>query len=252
MPDNGFWTPWGPASTVDWCEPNYVVTVWVAEWWNSLSSLPIALLGVVAVVWSLRPPWRSMPRFAVAGLVLAVVGFGSAAFHATLLRVGQALDELPMVYAGLTYLYVVLARRSGAVVTEDEARRLFRIRAALVGFAVAFTGAYLFFERWFLFFVAAYAFLVATLVVRTAWLSYSAEGSWRHQRLFWVAAGSYVGGVGVLWIPEHVVLGCAHPAQALHLHAWFHLTSAVGSYAWLLWAAHDRTQLERAAASKGF
>ena len=244
MPKIGVWTGWAAPATVDWCEPNYVQTELVAEWYNCLSSLSIAALGVVSLVWSLRSPLRETSRFWVAAAVLTIVGFGSAAFHGTLLRVGQAMDELPMVYCGLAYIYIVLARKSG-VSPEPSLQRLTAWRTGLIAFALAFTAAYLFFDRWFVFFVAAYATLVAALVVRTGWISSRASPT--HRRLFLLSAGSYVGGVVLLWIPEHVLLPCDHPLQAFHLHAWFHLTSAIGSYAWLLWAAHDRASILPAA-----
>ncbi len=33
----GFWGP--RTASVDWCEPNYVHTFWIAEFWNTLSSV---------------------------------------------------------------------------------------------------------------------------------------------------------------------------------------------------------------------
>ena len=252
----GFWTDLSAPATVDWCEPNYVHSVLVAEWWNTLSSLPIASLGVVALAWSLGSPWRTMPRFTFASVVLVIVGLGSAAFHGTLLRIGQALDELPMVYAGLTFLFVILAREAGPHPRPELARRLAWARAGLFAFAIAFTAAYIFFERWFVFFIVAYAFLVAMVVIRTGALSLGGATPAQsvRRRLFLLSAGSYVGGVVLLWLPEHVLLPCDHPFQAFHLHAWFHLTSAIGSYAWLVWAAFDRADLDEAVegASAGF
>ncbi|MEL7368635.1 MAG: ceramidase domain-containing protein [Myxococcota bacterium] len=236
MDNEGVWTEVGAPATVDWCEPNYVHSVYVAEWYNSLSSLPIALMGAVALAWSLRAPWRRTGRFAFAATVLLIVGLGSTAFHATLLRVGQALDELPMVYAGLSFLYVLLARSH-----EPGDRRLVGLRIGLALFGLAFTAAYLFVTTWFWFFVAAYAGLVALLVLRTGWLSGRAGPM--HRRWFAWSAGAYVGGVCFLWVPEHVLLPCDHPVQSAMPHAWFHLTSAVGSYAWLMWAANDRATL---------
>ena len=35
----GFWGP--RTASVDWCEPNYVVSHYVAEWWNTLTSVSI-------------------------------------------------------------------------------------------------------------------------------------------------------------------------------------------------------------------
>lgn len=233
MPD-GFWSRFGAAASVDWCEPNYVHSAYVAEWYNTLSSVPIALLGLLCVVWARWPKFRRDPRFLLGGLAVLVVGVGSTAFHGTLLRSAQALDELPMIYSGLTFLYVVRWREDG----DPRRRRLWQV--GLLVYAAAFTVAYFVLPQYFTFFILTYAGAVTALVVWTARVSFWSASDPGRRRLFVVSAGSYVGGVFLLWIPEHVLLPCAHPAQALHLHAWFHLASAVGSYAWLLWAAYDR------------
>ena len=78
----GYWESMGAASAVDWCEPNYVVTLWVAEFWNTLSSLVIFAAGA----YGLSRCWRSRAdieaRFALCFIGLAAVGAGSTAFHA--------------------------------------------------------------------------------------------------------------------------------------------------------------------------
>lgn len=35
----GYWQSLGAAASVDWCEPNYVHSAYVAELWNTISSL---------------------------------------------------------------------------------------------------------------------------------------------------------------------------------------------------------------------
>ena len=45
----GFWIEHGAPSIVDWCEPNYVVSLYVAEWWNTLSSVP--MVGRTVGMW---------------------------------------------------------------------------------------------------------------------------------------------------------------------------------------------------------
>jgi len=230
----GFWQRFGAPASVDWCEPNYVHSLYVAEWYNTLSSIPIALLGLLALGWGLRGAIRKDPRFAFGGLIVAVVGLGSVAFHGTLLRLSQALDELPMIYSGLTFLYVVRWRRDGAA----SARRWWQV--GLLAYAAAFTVAYFVLPQYFIFFIITYAVAVTAIVVQSARISWGAEADPLRQRLLTLAAGAYVGGVALLWVPEHILLPCDHWIQGFQLHAWFHLTSAVGSYAWLVWAVYDR------------
>jgi hypothetical protein len=45
-PSNGWY--WGSVdANIDWCERNYEVTPYVAEFWNAISSIPIALCAAV-------------------------------------------------------------------------------------------------------------------------------------------------------------------------------------------------------------
>lgn len=234
MPPQGFWARLGPLASVDWCEPNYVHSPYVAEWYNTWSSVPIALFGLLCVLWARWPRFRADPRFLLGGFAVFVVGVGSTAFHGTLLRSAQALDELPMIYSGLAFLYIVRHR------IDAEARRRRYWQVGLLSYAAAFTVAYFALPAYFVFFIVSYAAAVTLLVLWTARVSFVTASDRPRRRLFLLSAGSYVGGVFLLWVPEHVLLPCDHPIQGLQLHAWFHLTSALGSYAWLLWAAYDR------------
>ena len=50
---DGYWGT--PTATADFCEPNYAHTRYIAEFLNALSSVPIALLGVVGEARMRRP-----------------------------------------------------------------------------------------------------------------------------------------------------------------------------------------------------
>ena len=101
--------------------------------------------------------------------------------------------------------------------------------------------------QYFVFFVGTYICLVATLVYRSA-VSATASKSKLQQALVGIAAGVYVGGFLLLWLPEHYFC-VRHPVNArptgtfverAQLHAWFHLTSTIGPYAWILFAQLER------------
>ena len=96
---------WGAVTaTVDWCERNYFVTEHVAELWNSLSSLFIVAAGVGAAVQAVRVGAET--RYVLIGAILAVVGLGSVAFHATLRQQDQSLDEIPMLWVAVLGAYI--------------------------------------------------------------------------------------------------------------------------------------------------
>lgn len=89
----GHWPP--PTSDFNWCEPDYAYTPWIAELWNTLTSL--LFLVEPALLWN---TCEALPVKLNLLLVVAI-GLGSAAFHATLQYEAQLLDELPMI------LYIV-------------------------------------------------------------------------------------------------------------------------------------------------
>ena len=98
---------WGPVTaTVDWCEENYAVSALVAEPLNSASSLLLSAAGAWAALQARRAGAEA--RYAGLGLVLVLVGLGSAAFHATLRKEEQALDEIPMLWVALLAAYCIL------------------------------------------------------------------------------------------------------------------------------------------------
>lgn len=225
---------------MDWCEPNYVWTAYIAELWNTLSSGPIALVGLAGLWMVVRSQPRREGRFTVAFAALVVIGVGSTGFHGTLLKMAQAADELPMVYASLVFAYALRWRRAPREPDAATAARMRVWRYGLAGYAVAFTIGYFTFDAYFVLFILTYAFIVAAVVIASGFITFRLESDAALRRLFWWSSGAYVAGVVGLWIPEHVLLPCEHPLQAIQLHAWFHLTSAIGSYAWIRWAMHDR------------
>eukprot|EP00158_Paraphelidium_tribonemae_P007443 Partr_v1_DN28244_c4_g1_i8_m76038 putative alkaline ceramidase len=102
----GHWSP--RTSTLDWCEENYVVMHYIAEFWNTISNGSFMLLALLGVYrW-----WRFglELRFLVAYLSLFVIGVGSAFFHATLLYEMQLLDELPMLFGAAVLFYCTLEK----------------------------------------------------------------------------------------------------------------------------------------------
>ncbi|RKO97739.1 hypothetical protein CXG81DRAFT_11240, partial [Caulochytrium protostelioides] len=73
---------WGPVtSSVDFCETNYEVSPFLAEFWNAISSLAMFFIGIM------------------------IVGLGSLAFHGTLVRATQAWDELPMLISTNAFVF---------------------------------------------------------------------------------------------------------------------------------------------------
>lgn len=85
--DYGYWGK--PTSTVDWCEPNYEITHYIAEFFNTLSSLAMVVTGLMGVLFH----WKDLEKRYIAGFwSVVIVGVGSTAFHGTLLFSLQVSD----------------------------------------------------------------------------------------------------------------------------------------------------------------
>ncbi|SCV03045.1 LAME_0H07272g1_1 [Lachancea meyersii CBS 8951] len=93
--ETGYWGK--PTSTIDWCEENYVVSPFVAEWSNTITNSAFVALAMY-VTWSAYYH-KLEKRFVMIGVGLGTVGVGSWLFHMTLRYEYQLLDELPMIYA---------------------------------------------------------------------------------------------------------------------------------------------------------
>jgi hypothetical protein len=64
------------SSPIDWCEENYAVSVHVAEWWNSLSSLALILVALVAPRFFDRKIYAHEPGAYLLWGLMALVGTG--------------------------------------------------------------------------------------------------------------------------------------------------------------------------------
>jgi dihydroceramidase len=99
----GYWSP--STSSIDWCERNYVVTKYIAEFWNCISSFFMFLLSLISFIRGLY--YNLENRFLVLCFSSGLVGLGSAYFHGTLTHFGQMSDELPMVYTMIVWLFIL-------------------------------------------------------------------------------------------------------------------------------------------------
>jgi len=87
---------WGNVTAViNWCEKDYAVSWYIAEFWNSISNLPFIILALIGVFHSFY--FRLGLRNALQYMAVMVVGGGSFLFHCTLLFRAQMWDEVPMV-----------------------------------------------------------------------------------------------------------------------------------------------------------
>jgi dihydroceramidase len=113
--NKGYWSP--ITSSIDWCERNYVLTKYIAEFWNCLSSLLMCLLGGILFFRGLY--YKIETRFLLMSLSFGIVGLGSAYFHGTLTYIGQMTDELPMVYSMIIWWFILIRMNQNSIYSFD-------------------------------------------------------------------------------------------------------------------------------------
>ena len=97
---------WGhPTSTLDWCEANYEVSYFIAEFWNTISNLSMIIPPIYGIIQCYQFGLELV--FTLNYALLLLTGIGSWMFHMTLLYEMQLLDELPMVWGASYMLYTL-------------------------------------------------------------------------------------------------------------------------------------------------
>lgn len=238
---------WGPiTANVEWCEENYVWTEYVAELFNTLSSVPLIVIGV----WGAVTAWRHTRadfRYLLSHLGIALVGVGSVAFHATLKSWAQYMDEVPMLLVNLVFLYCTIE-------LDDAPRHGAMLPAALVALGTFLTVGYVVYD-WYPLFLLGYGGVLVAVVYRTYCHVYAEGGvvlrtkdsrfAALAARLFKLCFSLYFGGL-FLWIVDNAA--CAY-VQPLMLHSWWHLGAGFGTYTWVLVITALRAPGLRATAS---
>jgi len=170
-------------------------------------------------------------RFVVMNILLSFVGLGSAAFHGTLLYTGQIMDELPMVYSSLSFLYAMFEMES-----KDNPIHKY-LAHMLLAYSVVFTVVYFYLPSFFIFFVLSFIGLVLLIAYRCFLVFKNPSTIYQQKVLVVLAICGYIGGWLFFWVPE--VAFCEH-IRPLNFHAWWHVTSTLGAFSLVLFTIFQR------------
>eukprot|EP01147_Barroeca_monosierra_P000328 gene328-3696_t len=207
---------WGqPTSSIDWCEENYAVTYYIAEFYNTISSLVIAGFGLYGVF-----HWRKLRhelRFIILWLTIIAVGIGSALFHGTLLFSMQMMDELPMVYAMLVWIYIWMENE-----TLLPRNKYLPIYLVLYGLFWTFVHSYLGFVTLFQVHFAVLVITGYVFVIRYA----IKTRDYRVKVFTFLYITPFVVAF-FLWSIERIF---CHHLRTFQLHAWWHALSGLSCY----------------------
>jgi len=238
---------WSEAD-VKWCEPNHELSVWVAEPFNTASSLALILLGLHGYTQLENNPLPSVLsavhwRFHNMFKLLIYSGIGSVVHHGSMFWIGQVLDELPSLWGTMLLLFSLVA---------TSQRKADNISTMLVMHTMMATGAYMFWG--FQYYAGAQGLSCLAVVLMCAHVSLgnirglSADDQCCMRGL--ATKGLLAFGVGFfcVWVPEHWLCDSyPHQMQPLRLHAIFHLLCAYGSYtmiAFVQYYSYERSQLQ--------
>ncbi|ETO07542.1 hypothetical protein RFI_29850 [Reticulomyxa filosa] len=224
---------WGKVdSTVDWCEPNYVVSPYIAEFFNTVSHVPTPfyISAGIFYTWKLASKeWRFVCAFAS----VILVAIGSIAFHATLRYVGQLLDELPLMLTNYSLLYCVLCCKASPTMSQSEKWKE-RIWIGLFCMLGCIQCVIYIVLKWYAVFFISYGCLLIGLLLYSVSTIRDAMGkthpSFLSMKLFKYACITYGCGFA-LWCIENTF---CKKVQSFQLHAWWHVLSGAGSYLYIL------------------
>jgi len=226
MGDSGtvpFWGP--PTANIDWCEPNYAVTPFVAEFWNTLSSFVLSIYGFYGV-WSCIK-FRLDYSIFWTHMILVVTGIGSAAFHGTLLYSCQLSDELPMIYGNIFLCYLIFA-------DTISSPRLARVLPIILTSISVFISILMFRDPGNpLVLQLGYVSQVIAIVIRSSIIAKTYPTT---RRLYIISFSTY-GLAAVFWITEQVFCKFVQPFQ---FHAWWHILAGYGTFYFILFATYYR------------
>lgn len=227
---------WGvPDSNINWCEGDYEFTPYVAEFMNAISSIPIALYGLFGLYYYRRYALNET-RFNVSFLFLTIVGCGSTAFHATLRRYAQCLDELPMLFAAVGLLYNAIDYKTGFPTSNSSCISIrnsivhrFWLKVSLIIGTIIITTIYFYIPNLFIVFFIGYSSALVTFIVLMSISIYSKNSKFSPlpRYLFWYSFLGYFGGF-FFWLID--LFGCVYLPSWIYFHAVWHLMAGLGTY----------------------
>lgn len=212
---------WGPVEANHaFCEPHYAITPYIAEFFNSTSSIIYILLGSGFVV-----KFPNDGYIQTAQVWLVAVGIGSMLFHGTMRYVFQLTDEVPMV----GFLSTLMIAKITAMQLPTTTAITLAI-ALVVLFSISLIAIYTLWNEYEIFIHGFTGMVLVDTVLTLSLLDRRASNKWRkvEGRAYLVSFFSIVLG-RVAWESEHLL--CPQYPQVWPLHVVWHLFSCLSAYA---------------------
>ncbi|PLB43362.1 alkaline ceramidase family protein [Aspergillus steynii IBT 23096] len=226
---------WGPTTAnSNFCEEDYVITRYIAEFINTLTNLSYILYAIYGLrrlhakpnvhVFRLFPYWGLM-----------AVGICSAAFHISMKYHTQMMDDLSMLFATTPVLHRVITVHSSHRDSVRMAVFLGTLLSALVVYHVL--------TDELIFHSVSFGVMVVIIGLRTMQLigARTKAGSESRRKVWGVVRfGAVIFNAGYyLWLIDNWTCGILKSwketiglpwAFVLELHGWWHIFTAMGAY----------------------
>lgn len=224
----GYWEP--HTSSVDFCEPNYFLTSYVAEPHNTWSSLLITFIASFGLLYG-----NPLNEWSIAMMygVLAVIGVGSAGLHSTLHWVLQSSDEVPMLWQTVSFLNVPLLLHFPKLSLVNQ----HRMGYGFITLAIMQTILYYRYQQTYAVFIASIVIYSAIIVFWTG--SILRENIATDQKAVlwllwkWAFISYVILGAG-LWVVDMnlcpFLLSLYASTTGFTLHAFWHFFAGMGTY----------------------
>ncbi|KAH8697103.1 alkaline phytoceramidase [Talaromyces proteolyticus] len=222
--DAGVWSP--SSSAANFCEEDYVVTIYIAEFINTLSNLAYIYYAFQYIY----PRTRS-PRIDLMSASLFLVGVCSFLFHATLHQETQFSDDLSMLFLAATLLQRLYCANKPAATARLITTAIFATVTAMSAYYVRSGDLVVH--------TSMFAGMLTLVWPRTVYLIHHRQGQDKAVLYGKLgrACGCLVFGF-LLWNVDlemclrlryvRSVVGLPW-AWALELHGWWHLLTALGA-----------------------
>lgn len=237
---------WGPVTaSINWCEQNYAVTSYIAEFCNTTTNSVFLVLATVAIVNALR--FKYERRILLTSLGYMLVGIGSWLFHMTLRYEYQLLDELPMIYTTLIMFW-------GMFEYKMSQRQSFALGVVTIALGVGITWYYLV-NKDPVFHEVAYALLTISILIKSWTLAYyEIEDATAIKNIKYCAvlgASSFLTGFALWGVDQWQ---CSNLTRIRHwmgipwgfifeLHGWWHVLTGLGVAVFITVLTYIRIQL---------
>lgn len=224
----GFWGK--PTSTMDWCEANYQVTPFIAEFWNTISNIIMIIPPLLGIHQALRLNLER--RYVWLQFCFFLVGVGSWSFHMTLRYGMQIADELPMVFGSCYYIYTLFE-----VCRPPKSRIHLPLAVFLICYAVIATIVYIIIKAPVLFH-CIYGITVVTTVLKALYNIKTMTPCKQVSRLYYTSLLTYSFGFLLWLIDNHMCSSVKLLRNSLpsalqpvsQFHAWWHVLAALATY----------------------